>query len=46
MILTVSRVVLLIGIVLIVLAAASVQFGPMDLFKLGAGIAFAAVLVP
>jgi hypothetical protein len=46
MVLTVSRVVLLIGVVLILLSAFGVQFGPMDLFKLGVGIAFASGLVP
>lgn len=41
-----SRAVLLVGVILIVLAAFGVQFGPMNLFELGVGIAFAAGLVP
>lgn len=43
---TVSRIVLLIGVILIVLSAFGVDFGPADLFKLGVGICFAAGLVP
>lgn len=41
-----SRGVLLVGVILIVLAAFDVQFGPADLFKLGVAVAFAARLVP
>lgn len=43
---TVSRVVLLVGVVLILLSAFGVQFGPADLFKVGVGVCFAAGLVP
>lgn len=43
---TTSRVVLLIGVVLILLSAFGVQFGPMDLFQLGVGVSFSAGLVP
>ena len=43
---TVSRVVLLIGVLMILLAAFGVQAGPADLFKLGVGVCFAAGLVP
>lgn len=43
---TVSRIVLLIGVILIVLSAFGIQFGPADLFKVGVGVCFAAGLVP
>ena len=43
---TISRVILLIGVVLILLAAFGVQFGPADLFQVGVAFAFAAGLVP
>lgn len=46
MIVTISRVVLLIGVILIVLSAFSVQFGPADLFKIGVALCFASGLVP
>lgn len=46
MTLTVNRLLLLLGIILIVLSAFGVQFGPADLFKVGVGICFAAGLVP
>lgn len=46
MVLTVSRIVLLIGVILIILSAFGVAFGPADLFRLGVGISFAAGLVP
>lgn len=46
MVLTISRVILLAGVILIVLSAFGVSFGPADLFKLGTGICFAAALVP
>lgn len=41
-----SRLLLLIGIILIVLSAFQVQFGPADLFKVGVAVCFAAGLVP
>ena len=41
-----SKVVLLIGVILIVLAAFGVAFGPANLFMLGVAFAFAAGLVP
>ena len=43
---TPSRLVLLVGVILCILGAFGVQFGPMDVFKIGVGIAFAAGLVP
>lgn len=46
MVLSVSRIILLIGIVLIVLSAFGVAFGPADLFKLGVSVSFASFLVP
>lgn len=42
----VSRAVLLFGVILIVLSAFGIQFGPADLFKVGVGVCFAAGLVP
>lgn len=41
-----SRIVLLVGVILVVLAAFGVQFGPMSLFELGVAVCFAAGLVP
>lgn len=46
MTLNASRVVLLIGVIMIMLAAFGVQLGPMNLFQLGVGVSFAAGLVP
>jgi hypothetical protein len=43
---TVSRIVLLVGVILIVLSAFGIQFGPMSLFEFGVGVCFAAGLVP
>jgi hypothetical protein len=43
---TTSRLVLLIGVILIVLGAFGVQFGPMNVFEIGVGVSFAAGLVP
>lgn len=43
---TVSRIILLIGVVLILLSAFGVQFGPADLEQVGVGVCFAAGLVP
>lgn len=40
-----SRAVLLVGVILIVLAAFGVQFGPANLFLVGVAVAFAAGLV-
>lgn len=37
---------LVVGVVLIVLAAFGVAFGPMNLFELGVGVAFASFLAP
>jgi hypothetical protein len=45
-VITVSRVVLLVGVILVILASAGVQFGPLDLFKLGTGVCFASFLLP
>lgn len=42
---TVSSIVLLIGVVIIVLASFGIQFGPMNLFEFGVGVAFSAGLV-
>lgn len=46
MIVTASRVVLLIGVILVILSAFGIQFGPADLFKVGVGVCFAAGLAP
>lgn len=46
MVFTVSRAVLLIGVILIILSAFGIQFGTADLFKVGVGVCFAAGLVP
>lgn len=43
---TVSRLLLLVGVVLILLSAFGIQFGPADLFKIGVAVCFAAGLVP
>jgi len=43
---TVSRIVLLVGVIMIVLAAFGVSFGAVSLFELGVAVAFAAGLVP
>jgi hypothetical protein len=45
-VLTVSRIVLLVGVLLILLSAFGVQFGPASLFEIGVGVSFAAGLVP
>lgn len=43
---TASKLVLLVGVILCILGAFGVQFGPADVFQLGAGVAFASFLVP
>lgn len=43
---TISKTVLLVGVILIVLGAFNVQFGPANIGMLGIGVAFAAGLVP
>jgi hypothetical protein len=43
---TVSRVVLLIGVIVILVSAFGVSFGAVSTFELGVGIAFASFLVP
>jgi hypothetical protein len=43
---TVSRVILLVGVLMILLAAFGVSPGAVNLFFLGVGIAFASWLVP
>lgn len=43
---TVSKVVLLIGVILCVLGSFGVQFGPMDVFEIGVAVSFASFLVP
>lgn len=43
---TASKLVLLIGVILCILGSFGVQFGPMDVFEIGVGIAFASFLVP
>ena len=43
---TPSRLVLLVGVILCILGAFGVQFGPMDVFEFGVGVAFASFLVP
>jgi hypothetical protein len=45
-VITVSRIVLLIGVIMIVLSAFGVSFSAVNLFELGVAIAFAAGLVP
>ena len=42
---TVSKAVLLTGVILVLLSSFGVQFGPADLFKVGVGVAFASFLV-
>jgi hypothetical protein len=44
--LTASRLVLLVGVILCILGAFGVQFGPMNVFEFGVGVSFAAGLVP
>jgi hypothetical protein len=46
MVFTVSKVVLLIGVVLILISAFGVSFGTVNVFELGVGISFASMLVP
>lgn len=46
MVLSASRVILFIGVVLIILSAFGVQFGPADVFKIGVAFAFASFLFP
>jgi hypothetical protein len=43
---TVSRAVLLVGVIMLILAAFGVSAGPADLGRLGAAICFASFLVP
>lgn len=43
---TASKLVLLIGVLLCLLGAFGVQFGPASVFQLGVGISFASFLVP
>ena len=43
---TASKLVLLIGVVMILLGSFGVQFGPMDVFQFGVGVSFASFLVP
>jgi hypothetical protein len=43
---TASKLVLLVGVILCILGAFGVQFGPMDVFKIGVGISFASGLIP
>jgi len=43
---TYSRLVLLVGVIVIILAAFGIKPGAVDLFALGVAIAFAAGLVP
>ena len=45
-VITVSRIVLLIGVIMIVLASFGISFGAVSLFELGVAICFAAGLVP
>lgn len=45
-VITVSRVVLFVGIILCVLAAFGVSFGSVSTFELGVAICFASFLVP
>lgn len=42
---SVQKVILLVGIILILLSSFGVQFGPADLFRVGVGIAFASFLL-
>lgn len=46
MVFTTSKFVLLVGVILCILGAFGVKFGPMDVFMLGTGISFASFLVP
>jgi hypothetical protein len=43
---TASKIILLIGVILIILGSFGVQFGPMSVFELGVGVSFASFLVP
>lgn len=43
---TASKLVLLIGVILCILGAFGVQFGPMGVFELGVGVSFASFLLP
>jgi hypothetical protein len=45
-VITVSRIVLLVGVIMIVLAAFGVSFSAVKLFELGVAVCFAAGLVP
>jgi hypothetical protein len=45
-VITVSRVVLLIGVILVVLSAFGVSFGSVSAFELGVAVCFASFLVP
>ena len=42
----VGKILLLAGVILIVLSAFGIQFGPADLFRTGVAVCFAAALVP
>lgn len=46
MVFTASKLVLLIGVILCILGAFNVQFGPMNIFQFGVGVSFASFLVP
>ena len=43
---TASKLVLLVGVILCILSAFGVQFGPAKVFELGVGIAFASFMIP
>ena len=43
---TASKVVLLVGVILVILGSFGIQFGPMSIFEFGVGVAFASFLVP
>lgn len=43
---TASKLVLLVGVILVILGSFGVQFGPMDVFMFGVGVSFASFLVP
>jgi hypothetical protein len=45
-VITVSRIVLLVGVLLVLLSAFGVSFAAVHLFELGVGVCFAAGLVP
>jgi hypothetical protein len=45
-VITVSRVIMFVGVILIVLAAFGVAFGSVSAFELGVAICFASFLVP